>query len=68
MIVDLGNGVILNPAHVVSVQRDYYGKYLKITDVLGNVHEVQVKYGETIYEAEERVIAMLSKPMTEEGM
>lgn len=68
MIVDLGDGVILNPAHVVSVLRDYYGKYLKITDVLGNVHEVQVNYGETIYEAEKRVITMLSKPLTEGGM
>lgn len=67
MIVDLGNGIALNPDHVVSVRRDYYGKYLIITDVLGNVHEVQVRYGETIYEAEKRVITMLSKPLTEGG-
>lgn len=68
MIVDLGNGIVLNADHVVSVRRDFYKKHLIITDVLGNVHEAQVRYGETIYEAEKRVITTLSKPEIEGGM
>lgn len=62
MIVDLGNGIVLNSDHVVSVRRDYYEKYLIIRDVLGNAHEVQPRYPESIYDAEKRVITMLSKP------
>lgn len=69
MIVDLGNGVVLNPAHVVSVCRDYYEKYLLITDVLGTVHEVRQKHGETIYDAEKRIISLLTEaPPKKEGM
>ncbi len=60
MIVDLGNGVALNPGQVVSVRRSYHETHLIITDVLGQVHEVPRSYGESIYDVEKRVIAMLS--------
>ena len=68
MIVDLGNGIVLNPAHVVSVRRDYYENYLLISDVLGTVHEVRPKYGETIYDAEKRIISLLTEAPPKEGM
>ncbi len=60
MIVNLGHGVALNPDHVVSVRRDFYENYLLITDVHGAVHEVPRGYGEDIYDAEKRVIKLLS--------
>lgn len=60
MLVDLGDGIALNPDHAVSVRHDFYGRYLIVTDVLGNVHEVQRRYGESIWDAEKRVVAALS--------
>lgn len=51
MIIDLGRGIALNPAHVVSVRRDFHKTCLLITDVLGKVHEI-----------EKRVISMLTVP------
>lgn len=65
MIVDLGNGVALNPDHVVSIRQDYHGGYLIIRDVLGNVHEVQRGHRESIWQAQERVTKLLSKPQIE---
>lgn len=66
MLVNFGNGIVLNPDHVVSVCRDFHENFLIITDVLGNRHEVSRQYGESIRDAEKRVIAMLS-PIEEKG-
>jgi len=59
-LADLGGGLILNPEHVVSVKRESYGRFLIVKDVLGDIHEVQVRYGETIYQAEKRVLKLLN--------
>lgn len=59
-LVELGNGIAVNPEHVVSVRRSFHENHLIITDVLGNVHEVPRGYGESIYDAEKRVVAMLT--------
>nr|WP_321511131.1 hypothetical protein [uncultured Celeribacter sp.] len=63
MIVKLESGIALNPAHVVSVTRDHYGKFVIVRDVLGDAHEVQVGYRESVYEAEKRVVAILNGPL-----
>ena len=61
MIVCLGNNVFVNPEHVVSVTRTFHENGLIVVDILGNRHEVQRQYGETIYEAEKRGLALLNK-------
>ncbi len=62
MLVNFGNGIVLNPDHVVSVCRSFHENHLIITDALGVRHEVSRGYGESIWDAEKRVIAMLMAP------
>ena len=60
MLVKLQSGLSVNPEHVVSVTRDYYDKMILVKTVLGDVHEVQLRYGESAYEAEDRITKLLS--------
>ncbi|AWD21604.1 hypothetical protein [Fuscovulum blasticum] len=60
-LVNLGNGIAVNPEHIVSVTRSFHENHLIITDVLGNRHEVSRGYGESIYDAEKRVVALLTR-------
>lgn len=59
MLVDLGNGVSVNPEHVVSITREFYGRAMLIKTVLGDVLEAPIKYGESIYDAEKRIVSAL---------
>lgn len=54
-LVNLGNGVVVNPEHVVSVTRDFYDKCILVKDVLGQVHEVSLEYGKSAFETQEIV-------------
>lgn len=65
MIVTLGPGIAVNPAQIVSVRQDYHGKKLLITDVLGHIHEISPQYGESIYEAQSRILALLNDSLPE---
>lgn len=60
MLVRVGDGIALNPEHVVSITQSFHGTHLIITDVLGKAHEVSRGYGESIYETESRITKLLT--------
>lgn len=58
--VFITNEISVNPEHVVSINRDYYEKYLLVKTVLGDVFEIQPNYGESIYDTHRRVSKLLN--------
>lgn len=63
MIVEIADGVRINPAFVISVRRDSHERMLLVSMQDGSTHKAPKQYGESIFEAEKRVQKLLSQPM-----
>ena len=66
-LVDLGDGIFVNPEHVVSVRRSFHDTLVIVRDMLGDTHEVQRRYGESIWDAERRVSKTINDAATKGG-
>lgn len=65
MIVVLGDGIAVNPDFVISVGRSFHDTHILVRTSDGHCHEVQRGYGETIWAAEKRIVALLNPPAKE---
>lgn len=66
MIVKIGDGIAVNPVFVVSVTRSFHDTHVLVRTKDGACHEVTRGYGESIWDAEKRIIDLLNSARKEE--